>query len=120
MKILAALVTLLTLSACGLYYRVPIVQGNVVTPDEVSKLKLGMTKRQVKYVLGTPLVDPSFEQNRWDYVFYYRNPNAHVRQSKLDLYFQNGKLADIEGNQEYTAQIMKTADNSTTNASGAP
>src|SRR5699024_6130344 len=99
----------LTLSGCSLpvFFRVPIVQGNVVTPKEVGKLKLGMTKHQVKYVLGTPLVNPSFDQNRWNYVFYYRNPSAHVRQSKLVLYFKNGKLADIEGDQEYLARITK-------------
>ncbi|AWN17625.1 outer membrane protein assembly factor BamE [Salinisphaera sp. LB1] len=109
MKLIAALVLLLALSACSLpvFFRVPIVQGNIVTADQVAKLKKGMTKKQVAYVLGTPLIKSPFQSDRWDYVFYYRNPNAHVRQSKLDLYFVNGKLSDIEGDEEYTAQAFK-------------
>lgn len=109
MKLIAALVMLLALSACSLpvFFRVPIVQGNIVTADQVAKLQKGMTKKQVAYVLGTPLIKSPFEADRWDYVFYYRNPQAHVRQSKLDLYFVHGKLSDIEGDEEYTSQAFK-------------
>ncbi|MGB7755985.1 MAG: outer membrane protein assembly factor BamE [Salinisphaera sp.] len=112
MKLIAALVMLLALSACSLpvFFRVPIVQGNIVTADQVAKLQKGMTKKQVAYVLGTPLIKSPFEADRWDYVFYYRNPRAHVRQSKLDLYFVNDKLSDIEGDEEYTAQAFKAGD----------
>lgn len=110
MKLIAALVMLLALSACSLpvFFRVPIVQGNIVTADQVTKLKKGMTKKQVAYVLGTPLIKSPFEADRWDYVFYYRNPNAHVRQSKLELYFVGDKLSDIEGDEEYTSQAFKS------------
>ncbi|MES1937808.1 SmpA/OmlA protein [Salinisphaera hydrothermalis C27AD] len=115
MKLIAALVMLLALSACSLpvFFRVPIVQGNIVTADQVAKLQKGMTKKQVAYVLGTPLIQSPFEADRWDYVFYYRNPNAHVRQSKLDLHFVNGKLSDIEGDEEYASKAFKS-----NNASG--
>ncbi|HET7314350.1 outer membrane protein assembly factor BamE [Salinisphaera sp.] len=109
MKPLAALMLLLALSACSLpvFFRVPIVQGNIVTTDQVAKLKKGMTKKQVAYVLGTPLIKSPFETDRWDYVFYYRNPYAHVRESQLNLYFTDGKLTDIEGDEEYMAQAFK-------------
>lgn len=126
MKLIAALVLLLALSACSLpvFFRVPIVQGNIVTANQVAKLKKGMTKKQVAYVLGTPLIKSPFESDRWDYVFYYRNPNAHVRQSKLDLYFVNGKLSDIEGDEEYTAHAFKGGKQSgsggTTSGLGTP
>ncbi|WP_423823778.1 outer membrane protein assembly factor BamE [Salinisphaera sp. SPP-AMP-43] len=120
MKLIAALVMLLALSACSLpvFFRVPIVQGNIVTADQVAKLEQGMTKKQVAYVLGTPLIKSPFEANRWDYVFYYRNPNAHVRQSKLDLYFVDDKLSDIEGNEEYSAETMKLGDRPDSTDSG--
>lgn len=108
MRTVVVLVTLLMLSACSLpvFFRVPVVQGNVVTAKNVNKLEIGMTKRQVEYVMGTPLVDSSFEKDRWDYVFYYRDPRAHVRQSELNLFFVNDKLSSIEGDDEYTTQIM--------------
>jgi len=109
MRTLAALVTLLMLSACSLpvFFRVPVVQGNVVTAENVGQLEIGMTKRQVEYVMGTSLIDSSFENDRLDYVFYYRDPRAHVRKSKLTLYFVNDQLSEIEGDEEYTEQIMK-------------
>lgn len=116
MKLIAALVMVLALSACSLpvFFRVPIVQGNIVTADQVDKLKKGMTKKQVAYVLGTPLIKSPFESDRWDYVFYYRNPHAHVRQSKLDLYFVNDQLSDIEGGEEYTARAFGNDEGSNT------
>src|SRR5699024_11151451 len=92
---------LLSLSACGLYYHTPVRQGNVLTPDQVARLEPGMTKAQVQYLMGTALVESGFQHNRWDYVFYYRNTDAHVRQSRISLYFVNGKLADIEGDEEF-------------------
>ncbi|MES1926835.1 outer membrane protein assembly factor BamE [Salinisphaera sp. T31B1] len=111
MRTLFVLATLLMLSACSLpvFFRVPVVQGNVVTAKNVGQLELGMTKRQVQYVMGTSLIDSSFEKDRWDYVFYYRDPRAHVRQSELNLYFANGQLAQIEGDDEYTASVMDGA-----------
>lgn len=101
MRITAALLLLLSLSACGLYYHQPIRQGNVLTPDQVARLEPGMTKAQVNYLMGTALVESGFEHNRWDYVFYYRNTSARVRQSKISLYFANNKLANIDGKQEF-------------------
>lgn len=110
-RIIATLATLLALSGCGLpvFFRVPIVQGNIVTADQVDKLQMGMTKKQVAYVLGTPLIKAPFESDRWDYVFYYRNPRAHVRQSKLDIYFVNDRLDHIEGDEEYQAAVNAVA-----------
>lgn len=109
MRTVAALVTLLMLSACSLpvFFRVPVVQGNVVTAKNVGQLEIGMTKRQVEYVMGTSLIDSSFENDRWDYVFFYRDPRAHVRKSKLTLYFVNDQLREIDGDEEYTEQIME-------------
>ncbi|MAS10786.1 outer membrane protein assembly factor BamE [Salinisphaera sp.] len=108
MRTVAVLASLLMLTACSLpvFFRVPVVQGNVVTAKNVRQLELGMTKRQVEYVMGTSLIDSSFENDRWDYVFYYRDPRAHVRKSELNLYFVNDELAEIDGDDEYTAQIM--------------
>ena len=108
MRTVAVLASLLMLTACSLpvFFRVPVVQGNVVTAKNVRQLELGMTKRQVEYVMGTSLIDSSFEKDRWDYVFYYRDPRAHVRKSELNLYFVNDELAEIDGDDEYTAQVM--------------
>ncbi|HLQ85655.1 MAG TPA: outer membrane protein assembly factor BamE [Salinisphaeraceae bacterium] len=104
MRILTILLLILGLTACGLYYRVPVRQGNVLNPEAVARLEPGMTKEQVRHIMGTSLVSGGFTANRWDYVFYYRDPRAHVRQSVIKLYFTNGRLSDIEGDQEYLRQ----------------
>lgn len=87
------------------YYRTPIVQGNTISPDKVAKLEFGMTRRQVKYLLGTPLVNPKFEPGRLTYVFYYRNPRVHVHQSKLVLYFSDNALTRVAGSKEFTSLV---------------
>mgnify|MGYP000182087294 CR=1 FL=1 len=109
MKKILLLFCPLLLAAChgGVpgYYRTPIVQGNIIAPKKVSRLKIGMTKKQVQYLLGKPMVDPGFESNRENYVFYYRNPRAHVHKSKLILYFNHNKLTKVAGSHEFTSKI---------------
>ena len=74
-----------------------IQQGNYISQDMVSQLKLGMTKEQVRYVLGTPLVADIFHADRWDYV-YYKDPRRGVREGrKIAVVFENGKLARVLG-----------------------
>ena len=74
-----------------------IQQGNYVSQEMVSQLKLGMTKEQVRYVLGTPLVADIFHADRWDYV-YYKDPRRGTREGrKIAVVFENGKLARVIG-----------------------
>jgi len=74
-----------------------IQQGNYISQDMVSQLKIGMTKEQVRYVLGTPLVADIFHADRWDYV-YYKDPRRGPREGrKIAVVFENGKLARVLG-----------------------
>ena len=78
-------------------YRMDIQQGNYVSQEMISQLKIGMTKEQVRYVLGTPLVADIFHADRWDYV-YYKDPRRGVREGrKIAVVFENGKLARVLG-----------------------
>jgi outer membrane protein assembly factor BamE len=78
-------------------YRIDIQQGNVVTQDMVAKLQPGMTRGQVRFVLGTPLVTDIFHPNRWDYV--YRNEKAGqlIEQRRIVVVFNEDKLLRVEG-----------------------
>jgi len=107
MKPFLALTLLVALAGCSLpsFFRVPIVQGNVVTDEKVEQLEKGMTPKQVRFLLGTPLVNSSFDQQRWDYVFYYRDPRGVERQSQLSLFFEDGKLDRITGDEQYQALL---------------
>jgi outer membrane protein assembly factor BamE len=79
-------------------YRIEIQQGNFVSQEMVSQLKLGMSKDQVRFVLGTPLITDSFHADRWDYVFRRQRKNSReLEQRKLAVFFEDGKLKRIEG-----------------------
>jgi len=74
---LLAFIAALPLNACVLkVHKLDIQQGNVVTQEMVDKLRPGMTRAQVRYVLGTPLVTDSFHQDRWDYFYSYKKGAA--------------------------------------------
>jgi outer membrane protein assembly factor BamE len=79
-------------------HKVQVQQGNLVTQEMVDELQLGMTKSQVQFVLGTPLVMDTFEQARWDYVYSRVNSNGKKTQQQITVFFDNtGKLIDVEG-----------------------
>ena len=79
-------------------YRIEIQQGNFVSQEMVSQLKLGMSKDQVRFVLGTPLITDSFHADRWDYVFRRQRANSReLEQRKFAVFFEDGKLKRIEG-----------------------
>lgn len=87
------------LPALGLKpYRMEIQQGNFVSQEAVSQLKLGMSKDQVRFVLGTPLLTDIFHADRWDYVYRRQMVNSNViEQRKIAVFFEDGKLKRIEG-----------------------
>ena len=79
-------------------YRIEIQQGNFVSQEMVSQLKPGMSKEQVRFVMGTPLIIDSFHADRWDYVFRRQKANSkELEQRKLAVFFEDGKLKRVEG-----------------------
>lgn len=80
-----------------LMYRPEIQQGNVISQEAINELRPGMAKRQVRYLLGTPILVDIFHQERWDYI-YTLKPNADpLEQYRIALYFEGDKLNRIEG-----------------------
>lgn len=78
-------------------YKMDIQQGNVVTQDTISRLQPGMTRSQVRFALGTPLVVDPFRGDRWDYVYLYMKQGAVTEQRRIVVVFKDDKLARIEG-----------------------
>jgi len=78
-------------------YRIDIQQGNVVTQEMVSKLKVGMTRSQVRFVLGSPLVTDMFHSDRWDYVYTMQKQGKPEERRRLTVIFDGDKLATLEG-----------------------
>lgn len=88
------------LSACSgipTVHKIDIQQGNVVTQDMVAKLKVGMTRSQVRFVMGTPLVTDAFHPDRWDYVYRYLKADKLVEQRHVTLFFNGEALDRITG-----------------------
>lgn len=94
-----------SLIACGGFgslqfpgvYKIGIPQGNIITQEMVDQLRPGMTKRQVIFVMGTPLVRDPFHQDRWDYIYSYQ-PGGGVRgQERVSVFFENDQLVRFTG-----------------------
>ncbi|MBR7799923.1 outer membrane protein assembly factor BamE [Undibacterium fentianense] len=95
-------------------YRISIQQGNFVSQEMVSQLKEGMTREQVRFLLGTALLTDMFHEDRWDYPFRMLKPNGEVISSRLAIYFKDNTVAKFEGGnlpteKEYLAHITNSA-----------
>lgn len=102
LKILSLITLLALVSGCSTYqfpgvHRITIQQGNVVTQAMIDKLKPGMTKRQVQYVLGNPVIDDQLRAERWDYIYTIDIPGYDRLQSNLQVYFVEDRLSYFTG-----------------------
>jgi len=97
------LATMAGLSACGSTvpilkpYKLDIQQGNVVTSKMLLQLKPGMSKSQVRYIMGTPLIVDSFHKDRWDYFYQMRQAGKVIEQRRVILDFEKDLLARVRG-----------------------
>lgn len=78
-------------------HKIEIQQGNYVTQDMVDKLKPGMTRGQVRFALGTPLIADPFHTDRWDYVYLYERKGQLVAKRRMVVVFRDDALLRIEG-----------------------
>ena len=91
-------------------YKVTIQQGNAITQDMVTKLRPGMSKSQVRFILGTPPITDMFHVNRWDYVYILRQGREVREERKLTLFFENDLLARVAGDVAPTTVDDKQAE----------
>ncbi len=99
---LSLLLSTVTLSGCsGIgfpgVYLINIDQGNIVEQDMVDQLKPDMTRRQVRFLLGTPIIEDTFNNDRWDYIRVVRRGNDNLLRRRLTVVFENDVLVDVEG-----------------------
>lgn len=90
-------------------YRIEIQQGNYVTQEMVAQLKPGLTRDQVRFVLGTPLVSDVFHKDRWDYVFVRQLANSNdFEYRRIAVFFEGDKLKRVEGMAEPSALSLSS------------
>ena len=97
MRVLLPCLLIVLLAGCSSWgfpgvYRIDVEQGNIVTQEMVDQLKTGMSRRQVRYILGTPLIEDPFNRSRWDYVFTVRNGNTIKQENRLTVFFEGDTL----------------------------
>lgn len=86
-------------------YRIDIQQGNFISREMVAQLREsmqhaeGVTPEQVRFALGTPLLTDVFHADRWDYIFRLKKRNGELIASRVTVFFKDGRVADIEGDQ---------------------
>lgn len=78
-------------------YRIDVRQGNLVSQEMVAQLKPGLTRDQVRFILGSPLVVDMFHADRWDYVYRFQPGRGQVQQRRLVVFFEDGKLLRVGG-----------------------
>ena len=90
----------ITLSGCGIIpgvYKIDVQQGNVVTQDMVDQLRPGMTQRQVRFIMGTPLIQDTFHPERWDYLYSLKSGRSDRVQERISLNFDDNQLVGLSG-----------------------
>jgi outer membrane protein assembly factor BamE len=85
------------LACAGCLHRIDIQQGNVVVRDQLARVKPGMSRGEVRQILGTPLLTDAFHANRWDYYFYNARGGREVERNRVTVIFENEKVARVEG-----------------------
>lgn len=99
-RILIMLALMLVTAGCGFLdrfiYRMPTRQGNIVEAKQWQQLRYGMSRKQVAFIMGTPLVVDTFSQDRWDYVYYERSFKGEVKQQRITLYFAADRLIRLD------------------------
>lgn len=96
-------------------YRIDIVQGNAVTREQAAQIKPGMSRLQVREILGTPLLTDPFHADRWDYIFSMRRPNTQVQRRDVIVLFENNVVKSIEApelpsERDFVASISRIKD----------
>ncbi len=90
-------VALLVVPVTGCVYRVDVQQGNLLEAKDVEAIKVGMTRSQVRFLLGTPAVADSFHQDRWDYIYYFRQGRSRrADRSWVIVYFDDDRVREVQ------------------------
>ncbi|GAC1039940.1 outer membrane protein assembly factor BamE [Pseudomonas sp. No.117] len=95
-----SLMGLAMLAGCSLpgVYKIDIQQGNVVTQDMIDQLRPGMTRQQVRFIMGTPLIQDTFHPDRWDYLYSLQAAGGQRKQERVSLVFNgNNQLSGLAG-----------------------
>jgi outer membrane protein assembly factor BamE len=99
--IVALALTFVLVFSSGCVYRLNIAQGNLVKDEDLAQLEIGMTRNQVRFLLGTPMIDDPFSRDRWDYVYYLKLGRKDALFKRwVSVFFENDVVSEIRRDQE--------------------
>ena len=85
----------------GCVYRANIAQGNLIKQDDLDQVEVGMTRNQIRFLLGTPMIDDPFHTNRWDYVYYLKLGRKDAGFKRwVSIFFADDRVSEIRKEQE--------------------
>ena len=99
-KLLLLITSVFVISGCTQFpgvYKLDIPQGNILTQESVDQLRPGMTPRQVQFIMGTPIIEDTFNANRWDYIYTLKAAGEAPILSRVTVLFSDGVLSNIQG-----------------------
>ena len=110
-KTALVLATALTLGACSSWiYRIDVPQGNFLEQKDIDKLRVQMTKEQVRFVLGNPVAENAFDDDIWHYFYALKGGNGSSFEKQLVVEFKDNKLQDIKGDFDKSAEFNTPLD----------
>ena len=94
------------LATTGCVYRANMSQGNIVVEEDLDQVELDMTRNQVRFLLGTPMIDDPFHANRWDYVYYVKIGRRDATAKRwVSIVFTDDRVTEIRRDQELNPDL---------------
>lgn len=92
--------------SAGCVYQASLSQGNLLDQEDIDQVEVGMTRGQVRFLLGTPMIDDPFHENRWDYVYFLRIGREKASYKRwISVYFDGENVTEIVKDQELRADL---------------
>lgn len=105
-SLLVALFLVLGVASSGCIYQAALSQGNLLNQEDIDQVEVGMTRGQVRFLLGTPMIDDPFHEDRWDYIYFLRvgRKNATFKRW-ISVHFDGDKVTEINKDQELNEDL---------------
>ena len=92
--------------AGGCVYQANLSQGNLLKQEDLDQVEVGMTRRQVRFLLGTPMIDDPFHEGRWDYIYYLKlGRDDAIFKRWISIYFEDEKVSEIVDGQQLNPNL---------------
>ncbi|MBT8098657.1 MAG: outer membrane protein assembly factor BamE, partial [Gammaproteobacteria bacterium] len=104
--VVTALLLMAMALSSGCVYRSAIAQGNLVEQKDIDQIEVGMTRNQIRFLLGTPMIDDPFHKDRWDYIYYLKVGREDATFKRwLSIFFEDDTVSEVRKDQELSPDL---------------